>query len=321
MRITKSVSLLLATSLLEPQHHRQIADSGYQVVYAPGLASRPSLIAAHGKTIRAVVTVGALGLSASEMDTLPALEVICTVGAGYENVDLTAARARGITVASGAGTNDDCVADHTVALLLATLRNIPFLDRACRGGAWRDSLDFPPMLTGKSVGILGLGRIGHKVARRLSGFDVALGYHGRHHQECVSYRWFERLHDLAAWCDALVVATPGGASTRHLIDTRVMTALGPQGVLVNVARGSTVDTHALARALSSGRLGAAGLDVYESEPHPPTELIGLDNVVLTPHIAGGSPESMQASVDRLIANLNGHFAGSGVVSPVPTSVA
>jgi len=307
---------LLVLMPLERAHRAQLEAAGYEVTYAPDAASRAAAITADGRRLRAVATIGTVGLDADEMDRLPVLEIVCAMGVGHERVALDAARARGIVVANGAGTNDDCVADHAFALLLAAVRGIVPLDRACRAGVWRDALPGLPHLAGKSLGILGLGRIGRKIARRAAGFDMPTGYHGRRRQDDAPYRWFDSLPALAAWCDVLVVATPGGAATHHLVDAGVLEALGPGGVLVNVARGSVVDTAALAAALRTGRLRAAGLDVYESEPQPPEDLIGLDNVVLTPHVGGRSPQATQASVDRLVANLDGHFAGRGAVSPV-----
>jgi lactate dehydrogenase-like 2-hydroxyacid dehydrogenase len=208
------------------------------------------------------------------------------------------------------------VADHAFALLLATVRAIPQLDRACRGGVWRDGLPMSPKLAGKRLGILGLGTIGRQIAKRGAGFDMEIGYHNRSHVQDLAYRYLESTEALAQWCDMLVVATPGGAATRHLVDARVLKALGPRGYLVNVARGSVVDTDALAQALRDGAIAGAGLDVYESEPEPPASLLGFTNVVLTPHVAGWSPESVDASVRRFLDNARRHLAGETVLTPI-----
>ena len=312
--MTEKISLLVLHS--QSDEHLALLQQHYAVTYAPTLALRDAAVAAHSTTFRAVLTNGGAGLTPSEIDAMPQLELICAMGAGYENIALAAARARGIVVATGAGTNDDCVADHALGLLIAAVRGIVKLDRQCRDGVWRDAIPFPSNVSGRKLGILGLGTIGQKIARRASAFDMAIGYHNRQPKADVAHRYFDRLIGLAEWADFLIVATPGGAATRHLIDSAVLDALGPRGVLVNIARGSVVDTAALAAALRDGRLGAAGLDVYESEPLPPAALIGLDNVVLTPHIAGWSPEAIEASVRRFLANAQGHFAGMGVVSPV-----
>jgi lactate dehydrogenase-like 2-hydroxyacid dehydrogenase len=174
----------------------------------------------------------------------------------------------------------------------------------------------PPNVSGRRLGLLGLGGIGRKIARRAEGFDIEIGYHNRSPRSDVAYRYFDQLTALTEWADFLVVATPGGPATRHLVNAEVLQALGPRGTLVNIARGSVVDTAALAAALREGRLGAAGLDVYESEPRPPAELIELPNVVLTPHVAGWSPEAVQRSVDQFLANVQGHLSGQGPVAPV-----
>jgi lactate dehydrogenase-like 2-hydroxyacid dehydrogenase len=205
-----------------------------------------------------------------------------------------------------------------MGLLLATVRGIPRLDAQVREGVWRESIPLPPNVSGRRLGILGLGTIGRKIARRAEGFDIAVGYHNRkpHPEATGAHRYFDSPVALAEWADFLVVATPGGAGTKHLVDAAVIDALGPRGVLVNIARGSVVDTAALADALRAGRLAGAGLDVYESEPKPPEALLGLPGVVLTPHVAGWSPEAVQQSVDRFLANAAGHFAGTGPVSPL-----
>lgn len=306
---------LLVLNMQSPEHLAQI-EQVYDVTYAIDKASRAAAMATHGARYRAVLTNGSIGLRAADIDAMPQLELICAMGAGYENIAIDAARARGIVVANGAGTNDDCVADHAFGLLIAAVRGIVKLDRQCRDGVWREAIPFPPNVSGRKLGIVGLGTIGEKIARRAAGFDIEVGYHNRRPKDGVAHRYFDRLLALAQWADFLVVATPGGADTKHLIGREALDALGPRGVLVNIARGSVVDTEALAAALKDGRLGGAGLDVYESEPLPPQPLIGLDNVVLTPHVAGWSPEAVQATIDRFLANAEGHFSGKGPVSPV-----
>lgn len=306
---------LLVLNSLSSAHQAQIA-AVYDMTYAPTAAERAAAIAAHGARYRAVLTIGVLGLTPDELAAMPKVELICAMGAGYECLPLEAARARGIVLANGAGTNDDCVADHAFGLLIGIVRGIRMLDRKCREGVWREAIPQPPNVSGKRLGILGLGTIGHKIAKRAAGFDMEVGYHNRKPREGVTHRYFDSLKALASWADMLMVATPGGPGTRHLVDAGILDALGPQGFLVNISRGSVVDTEALAAALRDGRIAGAGLDVYESEPKRPEPLIGLDNVLLTPHMAGWSPEATQASVDRFIANAEGHFAGRGVVSPI-----
>lgn len=307
--------VLLVLTFVADEHREQLARH-YDVVYAPDAAQAASAIAARGPDVRAVLTIGSVGLTAAQIDALPALGFVSALGAGYENIDVAHARTRGIALANGTGTNDACVADHAFGLLLAVLRRIPQLDRLTREGVWRTELPILPNVSGKKLGILGLGAIGRKVAQRGLGFDMPVGYHSRTARADAPYRYFAKVAGLAQWADILVIATPGGPSTRHLIDAAVIDALGPQGFLVNIARGSVVDTAALAAALRDGRLAGAGLDVYESEPAPPAELIGLDNVVLTPHVAGWSPEAIQAAFDRFLENARRHFAGEPLVSPI-----
>jgi lactate dehydrogenase-like 2-hydroxyacid dehydrogenase len=254
-----------------------------------------------------VLTNGSTGLTAAEMTALNKLELVCVLGAGYENIDSTHAEQHGIKIATGAGTNDDCVADHAMGLVLAAVRNLRQLDLACRAGIWRDTLVLPPQLAGKRLGVVGLGAIGKKIARRAAAFDMDIGYFNRARRDDVDYRYFESVLQLASWCDVLVTATPGGAATRHMIGARELQALGPQGFLVNISRGSVVDTAALAEALGKGELGGAGLDVYESEPQPPTVLLEFKNVILTPHMAGWSPEAINASVLKFLSNTKAHF--------------
>ncbi|UCU99895.1 2-hydroxyacid dehydrogenase [Acidovorax radicis] len=307
--------VLLALMFLSEEHCAQLSQS-FDLIYAPDAVQAQAAIATHGGRITAVLTIGSTGLSVDQIDALPQLSLICALGAGYENIAVQHAKARGIVVATGAGTNDDCVADHAWGLLIAAVRGIPKLDRLTRQGVWRTALPLPPNVSHKRMGIIGLGTIGKKIAQRALGFEMEVGYHNRTARPDVPHRYFADVAALAQWADFLVVATPGGAGTRHLVNAQVLDALGPRGYVVNIARGSVIDTQALAQALQSGRVAGAGLDVYESEPAPPAELRALDSVVLTPHVAGWSPEAVQASVDRFVENARRHFAGEIPVSPV-----
>ena len=310
--------VLLVLNLQVPAHLQQMAQSfpDFEVVYAPDAEQAEAAIAAHGARVHCVCTIGATGLSAAQMQRMPKLSLVCAMGAGYENIDLAYTRAHGIAVGNGVGTNDECVADHAMGLLIAAVRGMVKLDKATRAGVWRSALPLPPNVSGKRLGIVGLGTIGAKIARRAAAFDMEVGYHNRRPREGVDYRYFGELLALAAWADVLLVATPGGAGTRHLVNAEVLEALGEKGFLVNIARGSVVDTRALAEAVRAGRVAGAGLDVYESEPAPPAELLDLDAVVLTPHVGGWSPEAVQNSVDRFIANMRNHLEGKPLVSPV-----
>ncbi|MEJ8847130.1 2-hydroxyacid dehydrogenase [Variovorax rhizosphaerae] len=312
--MSDKIPLLVATTL-SSEHQARLAER-YDMRYAPTASDRSAAIAAHGAEFRVLLTIGVLGVTAAEIEAMPKLELICCMGAGFELVDLDAARARGIVVANGQGTNDDCVADHAFGLVIAAVRNFRMLDQKCREGVWRLAIPQPPNVSGKRLGILGMGTIGQKIARRAAGFDMPVGYHNRTPKAESPHPYFGSLKALAEWADVLVCAAPGGPATRHIVNAEVLDALGPQGFLVNIGRGSVVDTDALAAALRDQRIAGAGLDVYESEPKRPEQLIGFDNLILTPHLAGWSPEATEASFLRFLANAEGHFAGRGVVTSV-----
>lgn len=288
----------------------------YDVTYAPTPEERQAAIAAHASRFQAVLTIGTIGLTAAEIAAMPALELVSCMGVGHETVDVDAARARGIVVTNGRGANDECVADHAMGLVIACMRNFRKLDQLCRDGVWRTAITPPPNVSGKRLGIFGMGAIGEKLATRASAFRMPIGYHNRNPKAGSPYQYFDSLLALAEWSDVLVCAAPGGASTHHAINAAALQALGAEGFLINVGRGSIVDTPALASALATGVIAGAGIDVYESEPKPPTELIGLDNLILTPHLAGWSPESIDAQFTIFLENIEGHFSGRGAVTPV-----
>jgi lactate dehydrogenase-like 2-hydroxyacid dehydrogenase len=313
--INASAVPLLSLIPLDPEHRVTVARH-FEIVDGHTPALRDAALAANASRIRCVLTIGSTGLDAATIARLPALELVSVLGAGYENVDVAAARDRGIAITTGAGTNEDCVADHALALLLAIVREIPMLDRATRDGVWRDALPYQRNVSGKRLGVLGLGRIGRKIARRAAAFDCAIGYHNRRPLDGFDGHWFDTPTALAAWCDYLVVAAPGGPETKHLVDAAVLAALGPSGYLVNIARGSIVDTAALAAALDAGTIAGAGLDVYEGEPVPPAALIASSRVVLTPHVGGRSPEAVGASYALFVDNATRHFAGEPLLTPL-----
>ncbi|MFJ4111762.1 2-hydroxyacid dehydrogenase [Pseudomonas sp. NPDC089758] len=292
-----------------------LEQAGYRLIRAPSAQLRGDAIRRHGAEIDAVLTRGPLGLTAAEIQALPHLQIICVIGAGYEQVDLAAAAARGITVTNGAGANAAAVADHTLAILLALLRDIPRADAGIRLGAWNRVIS--PSVSGKRLGILGLGAVGRAIAKRASlGFDMSVCYHSRTPRQDVPYTWYDSPLHLADAVDILVVATPGGTNTHHLVDARVLEALGPEGYLVNIARASVVDTPALISALQHGQLAGAALDVFDDEPAVPDALKALGNTVLTPHVAGQSPEAARDTVALVLRNLQAFFAGEPVLTPV-----
>ena len=308
-------TLLLLVPIAE--EHKALLHERLSVIDAPTPAARAEAIQRHGERIELVLTNGSVGFTAAEIAACPNLRLLAAQGAGYENLDLEAARTRGVLLCNGAGTNDDCVADHALALLLASVRALPQQGAALRAGLWRDVLPLYPNFTGRRLGIVGLGAIGLKIARRAAAFGMVIGYHNRRPREdAPDTPWFDSPVTLATWADDLVVATPGGAATRHVVDAAVLAALGPGGHVVNIARGSCVDTAALAEALRAGRIAGAALDVYESEPQPPQELLGLEQVILTPHVAGWSPQSIRATVENFLANVQAWQRGEPLPTPI-----
>jgi lactate dehydrogenase-like 2-hydroxyacid dehydrogenase len=268
-------------------------------------------------TIRVVVTNGVVGMTGAEMARFPTLELICAVGTGYETIDVAAARDRGIRVTHAAGTNAVAVAEHAVALLLAAVRNIPGYDASAKGGTWRGDISPRPIVNGKKLGILGMGDIGQRIARSAAAFDMPVSYVATAPKPHLPYAFKATVMELAETVDFLICAVPGGVETRHMINADVLRALGPGGYLVNVGRGSVVDTNALIDALNTRTLAGAALDVFEDEPEIPEALRRLRNVVLTPHIAGIAPEVQQLSAVLLGKNIRAFLAGEPLVSPVP----
>jgi lactate dehydrogenase-like 2-hydroxyacid dehydrogenase len=271
-----------------------------------------------GPRIRGVATSTLYGRTGEALIRhLPNAEIISSFGVGYDNVDVAEAARRNIIVTNTPDVLNDEVADLTIGLLLATLRQIPQSDRYLRAGQWPNApFRLSSTLRDRKVGIVGLGRIGKAIAKRLGGFDVDIAYHSRSPQEGVPYTYHASLIGLAEASDVLIVITPGGAATRHLINADVLKALGSNGVLINVARGTVVDEQALIEALRSGTILSAGLDVYENEPQVPQELIDMDHVVLLPHIASGSVHTRNAMGKLVADNLISWFDGKGPLTPV-----
>lgn len=280
---------------------------------------RAAYLAEVGPRIRGLATSTMTGRAdATLIGQLPNLEIISSFGVGYDNVDVTEAAQRSVVVTNTPDVLNEEVADLTIGLLLATLRQIPQADGYLRAGRWLKA-PFPlsPTLRGRKVGIVGLGRIGKAIAKRLEGFDVAIAYHGRTQQKDVAYAYHPTLLGLADDSDVLIVITPGGAATKHLINADVLKALGPSGVLINVARGSVVDQQALIAALRDGTILSAGLDVFDDEPRVPQELIDMEHIVLLPHVASGSVHTRKAMGQLVVDNLISWFSGKGPLTAVP----
>ena len=268
--------------------------------------------------IRAVVTTGALGLKRADMDALPALELIAVNGVGLDGVDLDEARARGIAVTTTPNVLTDDVADVALGLLLASARHIALLDRFVRDGGWERREPVKPAfsLRGKTAGIFGFGQIGQAIALRLAAFGVQVRYYQPRAKPGVDVPRADSLLALAQESDYLIVCAPGTPATRHAVDAAVLAALGPAGTLINIARGALIDEEALIAALQDGTLGAAGLDVFADEPRVPAALRALPNVVLTPHVGSLTVETRHAMGQLVVDNLQAHFAGQPLPTPV-----
>jgi lactate dehydrogenase-like 2-hydroxyacid dehydrogenase len=264
----------------EPTFEAELA-ARYDIPRLPSGPQRAEFLAKQADDIRVVLTSGQLGMDSNVLAALPNLGAIVNYGAGVDSIDLEAAGRRGIGVSNTPDVLSDTVADTALGLILMTLRGFGAADRYVRAGRWASEgrFSYGRDVSGLQVGILGLGRIGSAIATRLLGFDCAIAYHNRHQIDGSPYRYAESPVQLAESVDVLVVATTGDQKTRHLIDRSVLEALGPEGYLINIARGSVVDQDALVELLVGGGLAGAGLDVFAEEPHVPVELFDLDNVV------------------------------------------
>ncbi len=289
----------------------------------PAGPEREAFLAARGHEFEALVTSAAGGASNALLDALPRLRVVSSFGVGLDKIDPAHAARRGIPVGYTPDVLNDCVADLAFGLLIDIARRVSEGDRYVRAGRWaaQPPVAFPPgrRVSGARLGILGLGRIGRTIARRSAGFDMQVRYHARRPVADVPWTYEASLHALARWCDFLVVITAGGPQTRHLVDASVLDALGPQGFIVNVARGTVIDEAALVRALQEKRIAGAGLDVFANEPQVPPELLALDNVVMVPHIGSGTVQTRQAMGQLVLDNLQDFFATGQVRVAAPAA--
>lgn len=267
--------------------------------------------------VRGIIATGESVLTREEIARWPALEIIAVLGVGYDGIDLGAARDHGVRVTHTPGVSNEDIADFAMALLLCATRQLLPADRFVRQGRWTAGrYPLTRRVSGGRLGIVGMGRIGRAVAARAEAFGMSIAYTGRTPKTDVPYRWYDDLQALASDVDFLVVCAKGGPETDGLVNAAVLNALGPSGVLVNIARGSLIDEYALVSALRDGRLLAAGLDVFRNEPNIPAALLELPNVVLTPHVASTTEATVRAMADLLFDNLAAHFAGQPVLTPV-----
>jgi hydroxypyruvate reductase len=281
----------------------------------------PDAIPAEAREARALITIGGLKTNAALMDALPKLGLIACYGTGYEGVDRAAARARGILVTHGGESNATAVAEFAFGLVIASVRGMMRGDRFAHAGRWRGDIIERTAITlevaGQRLGVYGLGSIGAKIATRAAAFEMEIGYHNRRPRADVPYAYHSTLIGLAEWADVLMVAVRADASNYHAINKEILAALGPRGHVVNISRGIAIDTEALCDALEAGTIAGAALDVFEHEPDIPDRLRGIDNVILTPHMAAISANAQRAQRDLMFSNLEAFFAGRPVLTPVP----
>jgi lactate dehydrogenase-like 2-hydroxyacid dehydrogenase len=277
-------------------------------------ADKDALIAELAPRLRAIAG-GNVGPDL--MDKLPKLELIANFGVGYDSIDTKAARERNIRVTNTPNVLNDAMAEITVGLMIALARKIPQTDRFVREGKWlKGGYPLQVELNAKTVGILGLGRIGKEIALRLQAMKMRVVYHGRNRQPDEPYIYYDNLTDMARDADWLVLIAPGGKATEKIVDRKVLEALGPDGYLVNMGRGTLVDEPVMVELLQSGKLGGAALDVFEKEPAVPEALFELDNVVLSPHMGSATHQTRDKMGDLVVANLVAHFAGEPLISAV-----
>ncbi len=289
----------------------------FSVHKLPPPQARAAFLGPIADRVRFIQTTGFIGADRALIEALPKLEIIGCMGVGVDAIDLKTARERGVKVTNTPDVLNDCVADLAMGMIVAGLRRLPQSDRHVRSLAWRKGeIALARKVSGKRLGILGLGRIGKAIAKRALGFDMEIGYHGRRRQDDAPYAFHPDLVEMARWADVLMVICPGGPATRNLVGRAVVEALGPEGLLVNVSRGSVVDEPALVQALKEGKLGSAALDVFADEPNVPADLIAMDNVVLTPHIGSATIETRKAMADLVVDNLRAHLEGRKLLTPV-----
>jgi lactate dehydrogenase-like 2-hydroxyacid dehydrogenase len=257
-------------------------------------------------------------IDAPFVELFPRLEIVSSFGVGYDHIDAASLAKRGIIVTHTPDVLTGEVADLALGLLIATVRQLPQVDRYLREGKWlHKPYPLTATLRGRKVGILGLGRIGKAIARRLEACDLEIEYHGRRPQSDVKYLYHPTLLGLAKSCDVLMVVASGGAETRHIVNQEVLEALGPDGIVINVGRGTVVDEAALVAALRDKKILSAGLDVFEDEPRVPAELIAMEHVVLLPHVGSASVHTRNAMGQLVVDNLVSWLGGQGAVTPVP----
>jgi lactate dehydrogenase-like 2-hydroxyacid dehydrogenase len=307
---------LLIASPMMPMIEEQL-DRHFTVERLYKTPDKDKLLADFGPKVRALAATPASKVDAALMGKLPKLEIVSAFGVGYDSIDAKWAGGQGIVVTNTPDVLNEEVADTALGLLLATVRQFPQADRYVRAGKWKEK-PFPLTVTlqDRTVGVVGMGRIGKAIAKRLEAFNTPVVYHSRNKAEGVSYKHYPDLKQMAKDVDVLIVITPGGAATKHLINKEVLEALGPNGIVINVARGSVIDERALIEALRERKILSAGLDVFEDEPNVPKELIEMDHVVLLPHVGSASVHCRNLMGQLVVDNLVAWASGKPPLTPV-----
>ena len=307
--------ILVTTKIFAPTQER--LDREFACHKLHQAADRAALLKQLAPRVRGLATFGPAGADAALMDALPKLEIISNFGVGVDAIDLDAAKKRKIIVTNTPDVLNDCVADTAMALTLNVMRKFPQAEGYLRGGNWAAKGAYPltSELGGKTMGVLGLGRIGEAIAKRAQAFGMKIRYHNRNRKD-VAYPYDPDAVALAKNSDVLMIVTPGGAATDKLVNAKVLDALGPQGYLVNIARGSVVDEPVLLKYLQEKKIAGAGLDVFADEPRVPPEFFKLDNAVLLPHVGSATVETRTAMGNLQVDNLLAHFAGRPVLTRV-----
>ncbi|WP_027909128.1 2-hydroxyacid dehydrogenase [Pseudomonas sp. URMO17WK12:I4] len=297
-----------------PPRFNERLQRDYQLIR---LWEQKEFLAERGAEIDIVVTSARYGCTAEQLAQMPNLKAICSFGVGHDSIAVEEAKARGIAISTTPDVLNECVADTAIGLIIDTARQFAASDQHVRQGKWlKGQYPLTRKVSGKKLGIVGFGRIGKEIAKRAAGFDLDIRYHNRRPDPSTDYAYEADLKALSRWADFLVLACPGGASTHHLIDAEVLAALGAQGILVNISRGSVVDEQALVAALQAGTLGGAGLDVFEDEPRVPEALFAMPNVVLLPHVGSATEETRLAMENLVFDNLDAFIERGELITPL-----
>ena len=307
--------VILVTKVFPRTQEKLEADFTVHKMYEAG--DREAFLEQHAPRLRALATFGPFGADAKLMDALPKLELISHFGVGYDSIDVGAAKQRKVIVTNTPDVLNDCVADTALSLILNVMRQFPQSENWLRSGKWLAGPAYPltVSLGGKTLGILGLGRIGEAIATRAQAFGMKIAYHNRSRKD-VPHTYHPDPVSLARHSDVLLVAAPGGAETKNIVNAAVLDALGPQGFLVNIARGTLIDEPVLLKYLQEKRIAGAGLDVFVKEPAVPPEFFALENAVIYPHVGSATVETRTAMGNLQLENLRLHFAGKPVKTPV-----